>query len=558
MTVAVRDTGEEQVGWVNATGLPAGMVQGSVQKVARELASWVDGVRDAKPPSWFNRQAYLTPENPYQQMRIARDAVENDDIVGGVCDVTEGLMLQTVKWESPEADDADVFNQINRDLNLDEFVRIWHREEYTYSQVVIGMWWGRRTYKVRGKTKNGAKRRKSVEVYCPVALTFLNPLKVVPLSPGPFGQDRLAWSASKAEMADYTALQDGRLNDPVMREFFAGVVTGLPKAEEEELAHYGVDPKRLILLNPNRVFRSCRTKVSYHRFPQLRLKSLFPLLDLKQQLIEADRVNLVGAANYILLVKKGTKEDPADQQEIDNLREGMTVLAKLPVIVGDHRLEIEIITPEQEYVLSGDKYDVLDRRILNRALGSLTVTTSGQRNESTLTVARGVARLLESRRLLMKRVLEQQVARAVVDHPANDGAFNSEPNLTFSPRNVQLDNDSQMLQAVLSARTQRELSRESYLEVLGFDQEMEAQRREFEEDSGFDDIFQSHVPFDSPANGQNPNGDGAQDNSQNGNNEPPQASGSRGGRPVGGGKSRQSPQRQAKPRTPRGNQSTKE
>ena len=52
--------------------------------------------------------------------------------------------------------------------------------------------------------------------------------------------------------------------------------------------------------------------------------------------------------------------------------------------------------------------------------------------------------------------------------------------------------------------------------------------------------------------------DDKQDNSQNGSKEPSQASGARGGRPVGGGRSRQSPQRQAKPRTGNGNQSTKE
>jgi hypothetical protein len=261
---------------------------------------------------------------------------------------------------------------------------------------------------------------------------------------------------------------------------------------------------------------------------------------MKAQLLEADRVMLVGAANYILLIKKGTKEDPGTQAELRNLNDNFKVLAKLPVIISDHRLEIQIITPAQDFVLDAQKYDTLDRRILNRVLGSLTVTSSGQRNESTLTVARGVARNLESRRQLMKRELEARMARQIIER--NPGLFDDEPNLAFVPRNVQLDSDTQTVQAVMALRTQRELSRESILEYFGFDQQVEAERREFEEESGLDDIFGTSVPFNSPDN--------------NGPPVAPQVSGATGGRPPGGGSTPQSPQRQTSPRTSSGNKST--
>jgi hypothetical protein len=92
--------------------------------------------------------------------------------------------------------------------------------------------------------------------------------------------------------------------------------------------------------------------------------------------MEADRVTLVGAANYILLVRQGSKEDPAKQEEIDNLKENFQVVAKLPVIVGDHRLQIDIITPDQEYTLESAKYDTIDRRIMSRCLGALTASAA--------------------------------------------------------------------------------------------------------------------------------------------------------------------------------------
>lgn len=543
----------EQSRVVNASGLPDDVVGPAVgglsQNIGRELARWVDDMRaSARRSSIFDRAGYSAPDNPYSQMAVARRAVSTDDIVAGVADVTEALAFQGVHWESKNPDIADVFNQINGDLNMDEVMRVWHREEFTYSQTIIGMWWEQKKYTVRGESPDsGAKRRKTYDLYVPTGFTFLDPLKVVPVGTNIFGGDRLAWQATQFEIQQVQLLSQGTLIDPVMSRFF--LAPYIPDQwEADHLASLGVDPRRLIELNPTNVFRHSVTRPDYERFPDIRLKAAFGLLDMKQQLMEADRVNLVGAANYILLVRKGTKEDPALQSEVDALQENFKVVAKIPVIISDHRLEIDIITPKQDMVLSAEKYDTLDRRILARCLGALTVASSGQRNETSLTVARGVARLLESRRHMMKRSLEDRMAKAIVEHPLNASQFKNEepPNLAFTPRNVQLDADSQVVQAVMALRTQKELSRESILEYFGFDQEVEAMRREFEKDSGLDDTFGTVVPF-SASGADTPNGTPVA----------PSVSGAQGGRPTGGGTSKQSPQAQTKPKTASGNPSTK-
>lgn len=552
-TEIIHRDAETEVAWINAAGdqVEDG-IRPYIDRVGRELANWVTSTRTASQPSIFNRSAYVAPENPYALMEVARNAVDNDDVIGGVCDVTEGLIFQGLKWEASDPEDADIFNQISRDLDLDQFARMWHREDFTYSQAVVGVWWGKRSYKLRGKSETGTRRKKTKDVTCPVALTLLDPRKVVPLKPGPFGQDRLAWSATREEYAAASSGVDGVMRDAVLDEFTLGPIQ-VGQAEATYLQGIGIDPKRLLALNPMSTFRIARTKAPYDRFVTPRLKSTFPLLDLKQQLMEADRVSLVGAANFILLVRQGDKDDPALPEELRNLQENFKVVAKLPVVIGDHRLNIDIITPDQEYVLAADKYDTLDRRILSRTLGALTIASSGQRNESTLTVARGVARQLENRRHMFKRVLERELARAIIEHPYNEGKFDDEPNLTFTPRNVQLDADAQITQAIQNLRNTGDLSRESTLEYFGFDQAVEALRREFEEESGFDDIFQTKVPFDS----KDPGAEAPEDKrGVNGGPEAPASSGARGGRPVGGGKSKQSPT--AKPRTPNGNASTKE
>ena len=207
MSLVPIGTAESNVQWVNASGVEVtDQLQGTVDRLARQLSSWVRDTQGVGRPHIFDRSAYATPNNPFDLMRVAKGAVDNDDVVGAVADAVEGYLLhQGFKWEAENADDADVFNQISRDLDLDGQLRTWNREEFTYSQLVVGLWWGYRKYTVRGKTDTGKRKKKTYDVACPVAMTFLDPLKVVPLPPGPFGQDRLAWHASRDELADYVS-----------------------------------------------------------------------------------------------------------------------------------------------------------------------------------------------------------------------------------------------------------------------------------------------------------------------------------------------------------------
>lgn len=538
------------VRFLNYSDIPDTEVLGSVRQVAFQLSQWVmagqSPGRRGRSGGMLNREEFIVPDNPMYQMHMARKAVAHDDIVGGTADVTEGLIFQGVTWEGEDADTCDVFNQISTDIDLDAFLRAAYRELFTTGQVVATGWWERKTYKVRGRNpsptrplppapdpvtgivpkpdppKKGPKRKKEFAVYAPTQLTILDSLRVIPVGNRLWGGDQLAWHGTQQEIEIWdSGLDSPSAGDPSMDQLIIGKYTPDP-IEATELSGLGIDPNRLLLLNPMRVWRHTLSRPSYAKWADVRLRSVFPLLDLKAQLREADRVTLVGAANYILLVRKGLKDEPAHQSELENLRRNFDVLAKLPVIISDHRLEIEIITPKQDYTLIREKYDVLDHRILSRVLGALTVAGSGQRNESTVTIARMVARLLESRRHMLKRSLERNFARRIMD--ANpDAGFEEEPNLAFTPRRVQLDADQEISQLILALRQQKEISRESILEYVGFDQSVEANRRIVEAQM-YDDIFETAVPFNSPIN--------------NGGGLPPGAFGATGGRPTGGGQSK--------------------
>ena len=526
---------------INASHLPSEVIRDSdsMIEIASKLSRWIDNARSASTrTTMFDRGAYTPPDNPYDEMLAARAAVDRDDIVGGVQEVTEAFAFQGVKWEGENADEADIFNQISRDLNLDAVIRRMWKEEYTYSQFVVASRWGWRTYRVRGRTKDGNRRKKEYTIYCPVSLHIIDATKVVPVGHTPLGSMGLAWCSNNTEVEHFVRMRRGETYDPVMDQFFIGTYDP-PLQEKRELSKMGVDVKNLLVMNPGLVWQHTATKPDYERFPTIRLKSIFKHLDLKQQQVNADRSMLIGAANYILVIRKGTDDLPAKKEEIEALKKNYNFIAKLPVIISDHRLEVDIVAPKTDFVLQAERYDLLDTRLLMRLLGTLSLGARGQRNETNVTISRAVARNMENRRHLIKRTIEEKVARAVYFHPRNAMAFEegNEPNLVFVPRNIALDIDAAMVQAIMGLRTQREISRETILEYFGLDQATEAQRREMEAEF-YDDTFKTAIPFNAPAN--NDSGSDPADP---------------GGRPPGGGQNKQDSTK-PKQQTKNGNPST--
>jgi hypothetical protein len=541
-----------------------------MRQIAAALSRWVDNARAASGrTNMFDRGMFTPPDNHYDEMRAARNAVKYDPIVAGVAEVTEAFAFQGCKWESEEPDETDCFNQLARDQNLDAVLRQMWKEEYTYGQVVAAKLWGWRNYTVRGTTKQGNARKRKFRVWAPLQIKVLDSAKTVPVGFGPLAGEQIAWQASTGEINAYQSSLTGDLIDPLMAAFFQGPYEA-SYAEQAELEHLGVDPTRLLLMNPDWVFRHTLTKPDYDRFADIRLKSCFSLLDLKRQLMQSDRATLIGAANYILLIRKGNDKSPALPQEISNLQENYNFIAKMPVIISDHRLDIDIIAPKTDLTLQADKYDVLDSRLLARLFGTLSISGHGQRNETQVTLSNAVARVMENRRHMLKRTIEVQIARAIVEHPRNVGVFTVEPNLVFTPRNIALSMDQSYVTGLLALRTQREISRETILEYFSLDEATEAIRMQMEAET-YDEIFKTQIPFaaqgvnqppaETPTKPQEPaptGGTGKQKPpTPNGTPESPAVSGGRGGRPAGGGTTPQSPQRQTKPRTPSGNPSTR-
>lgn len=477
--------------------------------ISRALASWAEEVqpRRRRPSGIMERDRYVTPTKIYEQMGMAYDA-SDDDIVGQFLDTSEAIAFQKVAFDSEDEDQDNIWNQIGKTLNLDQFVRQGWRELVLVSQYYGVRSFARRTYRVQG-TREERKARKEFDIIAPQNLGYLDPTRVVPVQVDPFGNAQLAWIATETDKNLFKEVSDGLQTDDLVRALFVSQYEAT-KQEAKEFGKEGVDVDSLILLNPNMTWRHTLTKSPYERWARIRLKSVFPLLDLKHQIREMDRAFLLGGINFIVLVTRGTDTLPAKTADVVETANLVRTQAKSPIIVTDHRISIEIITPDLQYVVNEEKWGTVDHRIMLRLWGGFGIDLGD--TDTALTTARIIARGFSSRRHMMKRDLEKNLIDKTQE--INGDEFDADTKLNFVPRRIELDFDATLLTALQDLRDRGELSRETFLQELDFSQQTEARRRENEDEKygkpeTEDGTFsQTNVPFNSPENQATPGGAG--------------------------------------------------
>jgi hypothetical protein len=109
-------------------------------------------------------------------------------------------------------------------------------------------------------------------------------------------------------------------------------------------------------------------------------------------------------------------------------------------------------------------------------------------------MSRVVSQGLENRRHMLVRALEAHVFKLIVDRNAE---LTEAPALAFQPKRISLDFQTDVMNAILKVRDRGDISRESMLEELGFDEDVEVLRRAHEK-LYYDRVFQSGTPYASP------------------------------------------------------------
>lgn len=530
---------------INQSGLPDTSVYGALRDDSGVIRAMEDWVRATRPPvkAWaenqshgrngglFMRDRYVTPTKFFEQMRMAYDAVESDDIVSGVAETTESLAFSEMSFYAEDEDDEDVYNQIAAKIDLDSRMREIWRELFTVSQCYVAVWWSAQTFKVRGTTKDGNARRKSITCVAPEQLTLLDTTRIIPVGSPMFGTEQLAYIATPAQTTAFTLLlqSEERNQDAIVERLIVGQYEPDP-VEAKDLSNMGVDPRHLWLLNPKNVFRHSLTRGGHRRVTPVRMKSIFPLLDMKEQLRQMERAHLIGSTNFIILVKKGSDQRPAEPLEIANLQEQVRMVSRVPVMVGDHRLSVEIVTPKTDNTLRAERWNTIDGRITGRLFQMFVLGgySAGAGNDDSVKLTKVIARGLESRRHMIRRALEVNVFKPLYE---DNEQLTTPPKLQFHPRSIALDFDEAYAAFLFDLRQANEISRETILNQFDLDQSLEAEYRKREKEN-FDEIFQTQVPFSTP-NPQLPAGPSGNPNPQQPTRPPSRDNG--GGRRNGGG-----------------------
>lgn len=516
--------GQGTIAYVNEAGITEELVEHikSRNEIANAIERWQRGLHSGSDgggrPSYdlFQRSRYNQTDNVFKTMEMCAAAVENDDVLSTLADTTEGIAIQRMSFEMFDEDQEDIWNQIARDLDLDSRLREMWREMFKVSQFYCAIEWDYRTYEVRtkpnakdkrkilkgdGPGRGNRNRKKTFRVYCPTALSILDPLKVVPVGGLMFNRERYAYIADRGEEQGISAAISGEVVDDMVMRLIEGKYTP-DKAEAKMLGDLGIPTDRLWLFKRESVFRHSATRAQYERFASPRLKSILPLIDMKQHLREADRAALVGNTNFIVVIRKGTDKLPARPKELEALQEQARIIARIPVIIGDHRLSVDIVAPPMDNTLDADRYNTLDSRLVFRSLQSFAPSAGGgqslgggssQVKEVSLVVSRG----FENRRHQIGRTLEAAILRQTVE---KNEELTESPTLVYTPRRITLDVNQDIMNAVLKLRDRGDLSRHTALEELDYDQDTEAIRK-VREDELYEDVFDTHVPFDSPQNG---------------------------------------------------------
>lgn len=231
-------------------------------------------------------------------------------------------------------------------------------------------------------------------------------------------------------------------------------------------------------------------------YPRPLLASVFPLLEAKRLLNIMDFALLQGAANYIVVAKKGSDQRPALPNEIIQLRELVRHLGRTGVVVGDHRLSFEILTPKLDDLLSQQKRDLISRHITMALLRKPeNVTADGGATAAQVEIE-WISKVIEDDRRDILEHITDNIYCDVVD--ANPTLFKEHPQI-WCPKII-LNGTNFFTDYVLKLRDRGDIPRKYAVEAAGFNWGAAVAERQREVEANIDDKMQpAAVPYTVPA-----------------------------------------------------------
>jgi hypothetical protein len=491
----------------NRTELPDELVQQAVETHFIENASLLGMNASAATFQTYASQGgllargkYQTPGNVYDEIRLARQLAETDDDVRA----TVGMMVATafadgMQNHHPDEKTVELFNGLASHMNLDGVFKRIYREWLIAQQVTTVCLFTRR------QAVDVGDEGETESMVAPlVGVLLAEQVRVI--GSDLFGNADLAFIPTGKLETWLTAYFDDKITparkaelrrqDPVSAQLFTG-----PVELDEQLDYTGFGT-RAYRLNPRMAHR---TTAPYDGVaPRPLLTADFALLEAKRLLNLMDYALLQGGMNFIVVAKKGTDDRPALPAEIENLEQVIRRASRTGVIVGDHRLTIEIITPDLNELLNPEKRKLLGRKLAMVLLRMAEQATEQPAAEGMRAELEFLARVISSDRLDMRRHVENYIYEECFQR--NRTLSKGTPRIWF-PKIV-LQGTNYFTDYVLKLRDRGDIPRKTAVEAAGFDWEAGVEQRKRELKDNIDEtMMPAAIPFDG-ATGPQDNSDG--------------------------------------------------
>lgn len=507
----------DRVTVVNETGLPDNVVNEAVETHFVENASLAWGHQTtfqtyANEGSLLARRAFQTPTNVHDEIKLARDMADRDDDISSVMGqmialAFEGGMRNQHKDEKTVA----LFNAIARNADLLLAAQEMYRELLISSQINSTCLFTREKLEY---TLEGADTVLDESVAAPL-LGVLPAENVRVMGNDMFRTGVLGYVPESAALAKWldeyfnpetTAARKAEMGrqDRVSANMFIGVIN-VTAADALDTADLPVWGGRVYILNPRMVKRTTFPKGS-RKYPRPLLTRNFALLEAKRLLNIMDYALLQGGSNFIVVAKKGSDALPAQPAEMTNLQNVVRKASKTGVIVGDHRLSFEIITPQLDELLNPKKRNLVGRKL---AMSMLRLAENGSEEtggEGVKSDDETTARVVMSDRAIVVRQIENHCYDETVSR--NKTLFAKGRPTIWVPKII-LQGTQFFTDLILKLRDRGDIPRAWGVEYAGFNWDAAVEERRREVKRGDDEVMQpGAVPHSSPDAGPQDNNPG--------------------------------------------------
>lgn len=546
-----KPSGSEAVVVDNRTDLPDDIVVQAVEEHFLENTAafgWGTNQRylsyQSQGSMLARAQVFRPPSNVIEEIEQARDIAERDDDVASAIDSI--INTAYAAGFSNQHEDEQVqhtFDEMTADNQLLRVLREMHREFLISNQINTV------TLNVRGHYDifpEGVSRVLSRDVITPlIGVLPAERIRVLgddtffngELAFVPDGQLEIWLRAFFGEGTSAAKKNEMRRQHPVRAAMFVGPVK--VSYNEHDLFTGGMT---LYRLNPEMVQRTTMAKGEW-KYPRPRLTRNFPLLEAKRLLNIMDFSLLQGGTNFIVVVKKGSDKRPALPEEMQNLSSVVQRASRSGVLIGDHRLSLEIVTPDLKELLNPEKRQMIGRK-LSMALLGIPEFGADETGQSVEMFSEMFAANVSADRRAVKEHVERNIWTPTMKRNVKTFGRVKKPSIWFAK--IVLSGNEFFLNYLLKMYDRGDLPRKFMVEYGGYDFDAVKAQKEREQEHGHDEIFTPPpVPFSAPNQMNSPHAD-PRDPYKFGPTNGPQDNG--GGRPPGSGPDNGAPG--AKPSNP--------